>query len=232
MAVAAADNSFMIRGLFSYRLFGQTFWITTSHAALLLVVILLIGLAWIANRYMKKAGEVPDTFQNIIEIIVEKLDQMVGQSMGAFAGRFQNYIGTIFLFLLLCNISGIFGLRSPTADYGITLLLGLVTFALIHINGVRRHKRNHVASWFQPIPLLFPINVIGDLAVPLSLSLRLFGNVMSGTVMIGLWYGMLPWFMKLGIPAFLHAYFDLFSGAIQTYVFCMLSMVYIRDKME
>ncbi|HIS56610.1 MAG: F0F1 ATP synthase subunit A [Lachnospiraceae bacterium] len=228
----AADNDFMIKGLVSYELFGQTFWITTSHAALLLVVILLIGLAWIANRYMKKAGEVPDTFQNIIEIIVEKLDQMVGQSMGAFAGRFQNYIGTIFLFLLLCNISGIFGLRSPTADYGITLLLGLVTFALIHINGVRRHKRNHVASWFQPIPLLFPINVIGDLAVPLSLSLRLFGNVMSGTVMIGLWYGMLPWFMKLGIPAFLHAYFDLFSGAIQTYVFCMLSMVYIRDKME
>lgn len=228
----AADNDFMIKGLVSYELFGQTFWITTSHAALLLVVILLIGLAWIANRYMKKAGEVPDTFQNIIEIIVEKLDQMVGQSMGAFAGRFQNYIGTIFLFLLLCNISGIFGLRSPTADYGITLLLGLVTFALIHINGVRRHKRNHVASWFQPIPLLFPINVIGDLAVPLSLSLRLFGNVMSGTVMIGLWYGMLPWFMKVGIPAFLHAYFDLFSGAIQTYVFCMLSMVYIRDKME
>ena len=228
----AADNDFMIKGLVSYELFGQTFWITTSHAALLLVVILLIGLAWIANRYMKKAGEVPDTFQNIIEIIVEKLDQMVGQSMGAFAGRFQNYIGTIFLFLLLCNISGIFGLRSPTADYGITLLLGLVTFALIHINGVRRHKRNHVASWFQPIPLLFPINVIGDLAVPLSLSLRLFGNVMSGTVMIGLWYGMLPWFMKLGIPAFLHAYFDLFSGAIQTYVSCMLSMVYIRDKME
>lgn len=228
----AADNDFMIKGLVSYELFGQTFWITTSHAALLLVVILLIGLAWIANRYMKKAGEVPDTFQNIIEIIVEKLDQMVGQSMGAFSGRFQNYIGTIFLFLLLCNISGIFGLRSPTADYGITLLLGLVTFALIHINGVRRHKRNHVASWFQPIPLLFPINVIGDLAVPLSLSLRLFGNVMSGTVMIGLWYGMLPWFMKLGIPAFLHAYFDLFSGAIQTYVFCMLSMVYIRDKME
>lgn len=228
----AADNDFMIKGLVSYELFGQTFWITTSHAALLLVVILLIGLAWIANRYMKKAGEVPDTFQNIIEIIVEKLDQMVGQSMGAFAGRFRNYIGTIFLFLLLCNISGIFGLRSPTADYGITLLLGLVTFALIHINGVRRHKRNHVASWFQPIPLLFPINVIGDLAVPLSLSLRLFGNVMSGTVMIGLWYGMLPWFMKLGIPAFLHAYFDLFSGAIQTYVFCMLSMVYIRDKME
>lgn len=228
----AADQGFMIRGLFSYELFGQTFWITTSHVALVMVVILLIGFACIANRRIKKAEEVPGVFQNIIEMIVEKLDQMVSGSMGAFAGKFQNYISTIFLFILLCNISGVFGLRSPTADYGITLLLGLVTFALIHINGVKRHKMGHFTAWFQPIPLLFPINVIGDLATPLSLSLRLFGNVMSGTVMIGLWYGMVPWLMKLGIPAFLHAYFDLFSGAIQTYVFCMLTMVYIRDKME
>ncbi len=232
MTMLAADNDFMIKGLFSYELFGHTLWITTSHVALVMVVIILIGFAWIANRRIKKAEEVPGVFQNIIELIVEKLDQVVSGSMGAFAGKFQNYISTIFLFILLCNISGIFGLRSPTADYGITLLLGLVTFALIHINGIKRHKIGHFTSWFQPLPLLFPINVIGDLATPLSLSLRLFGNVMSGTVMIGLWYGMLPWFMKLGIPAFLHAYFDLFSGAIQTYVFCMLTMVYIRDKME
>ena len=232
MTMLAADNDFMIKGLFSYELFGQTLWITTSHVALLIVVIVLIVLAFFANRYIKKAKDVPDTFQNIIEIIVEKLDQIVNGSMGTFAGKFQNYISTIFLFILLCNISGIFGLRSPTADYGITLLLGLVTFTLIHINGIKRHKIGHFTAWFKPLPLLFPINVIGDLATPLSLSLRLFGNVMSGTVMIGLWYGMLPWFMKLGIPAFLHAYFDLFSGAIQTYVFCMLTMVYIRDKME
>lgn len=232
MTMLAADNDFMIKGLFSYEIFGQTLWITTSHVALLMVVIVLIGFAFIANRYMKRAKSVPDTFQNIIEIIVEKLDQVVSGSMGAFAGKFQNYISTIFLFILLCNISGIFGLRSPTADYGITLLLGLVTFVLIHINGIKRNRVGHFTAWFKPLPLLFPINVIGDLATPLSLSLRLFGNVMSGTVMIGLWYGMLPWFMKLGIPAFLHAYFDLFSGAIQTYVFCMLTMVYIRDKME
>lgn len=232
MTMLAADNDFMIKGLFSYELFGQTLWITTSHVALLIVVIVLIVLAFLANRHIKKAKDVPGTFQNIIEIIVEKLDQIVNGSMGTFAGKFQNYISTIFLFILLCNISGIFGLRSPTADYGITLLLGLVTFALIHINGIKRHKIGHFTAWFKPLPLLFPINVIGDLATPLSLSLRLFGNVMSGTVMIGLWYGMLPWFMKLGIPAFLHAYFDLFSGAIQTYVFCMLTMVYIRDKME
>ena len=85
---------------------------------------------------------------------------------------------------------------------------------------------------FQPFPILFPINFIGEVATPLSLSLRLFGNVMSGTVMLGLWYGMMPLLFKLGIPSALHAYFDLFSGAIQTYVFCMLTMVYVNDKIE
>ena len=62
------------------------------------------------------------------------------------------------------------------------------------------------------------------------MSLRLFGNVMAGTVMMALYYGLLPLFAKIGIPAFLHVYFDLFSGAIQAYVFSMLTMVFITDK--
>ena len=87
----------------------------------------------------------------------------------------------------------------------------------------------HVTSLFKPL-LLSPINIIGEFAVPLSLSLRLFGNVMSGTVMMGLIYGLLPPPITTGIPSVLHVYFDLFSGCIQAYVFCMLSMVYISDK--
>ncbi len=82
---------------------------------------------------------------------------------------------------------------------------------------------------FQPIWFLFPINLIGEFAVPLSLSLRLFGNVMSGTVLMGLIYDLLKPF-TIGYPALLHAYFDLFSGCIQAYVFCMLTMVYVNDK--
>ena len=85
---------------------------------------------------------------------------------------------------------------------------------------------------FQPLPFLFPINLIGEFATPLSLSLRLFGNVMAGTVLLALFYGLLPWFAKLGIPAFLHGYFDLFSGAIQAYVFSMLTMVFVSQKAE
>ena len=82
---------------------------------------------------------------------------------------------------------------------------------------------------FKPLPFLFPINLIGEIAVPFSVSLRLFGNVVSGTVIMALIYGLLS---KVAIlwPGILHAYFDLFSGAIQTYVFCMLTMVWITQK--
>ena len=82
---------------------------------------------------------------------------------------------------------------------------------------------------FQPLPLLFPINLIGEIAVPISLSLRLFGNVLSGTVIMGLLYGLL-YKITWGWPGILHVYFDLFSGCIQAYVFAMLTMVFIKDK--
>ena len=83
-------------------------------------------------------------------------------------------------------------------------------------------------SW---LPLWLPINIISEIAVPISLSLRLFANVLSGTVMMALVYGLLS---KIAIvwPAALHVYFDLFSGAIQTYVFCMLTMTYVNQQME
>ena len=230
MRMLSAEADFMIKKLVSYELFGHTFWLTTTHAAMLIVSAVLIVFAVLANRTMRKARPVPGIFQNIVELIVEKLDGMVKSSMGKNAFRFVNYIGSIFLFILICNIGGIFGLRSPTADYGVTLMLGLVTFALIHFNGIKKNRIRHFTNLFRPLPLLFPINLIGEIATPLSLSLRLFGNVMSGTVMLGLWYGMMPLLFRLGIPSFLHAYFDLFSGAIQTYVFCMLTMVYVGDK--
>jgi F-type H+-transporting ATPase subunit a len=82
---------------------------------------------------------------------------------------------------------------------------------------------------FKPLPFLFPINLIGEIAVPFSLSLRLFGNVLSGTVIMALIYGLLSKVAFLW-PGVLHAYFDIFSGAIQTYVFCMLTMVFISQK--
>ena len=237
MSGGADDIDFMIHGLFSYQLFGHTVWITTSHVCILLVMLVILIFAIIANRKIKHATEVPDGFQNVIELLVEKLDGIVMGTMGKIAGpKFSNYICTIFVFIFISNISGLFGLRPPTADYGTTLALGLITFFLIHITQFKNLPLKQIwvdmCSPLPPwLPIWFPINVISEIAVPISLSLRLFANVLSGTVMMALVYGLLS---KIAIiwPAALHVYFDLFSGAIQTYVFCMLTMTYISQNYE
>lgn len=227
------DLSFMIKKVFSFELFGQEVWITTSHICTLIVVLGLMIFCIIAGHTMKNAKEVPNGFQNVVELIVEKLDGIVKGTMGKHAGPFSNYIGTVFIFILVSNISGLFGLRPPTADYGVTLPLGIVTFFLIHIVQFTNNKPKEIwADFCSPLPswlpLWTPINLISEIAVPISLSLRLFANVLSGTIMMALIYGLLS---KLALisQAALHAYFDLFSGAIQTYVFCMLTMTYITN---
>lgn len=149
--------------------------------------------------------------------------------VGGQAVRFRNYIGTIFIFILVSNISGLLGLRPPTADYGVTFALGIITFTLIHFNKFKYQKVSGVLKGLcNPWPIWAPINIISDLAVPVSLSLRLFANILSGTAIMALIYALLNKFAIIW-PAALHVYFDLFSGAIQTYVFCMLTMTYITD---
>ncbi|MGN0402969.1 MAG: F0F1 ATP synthase subunit A [Acetatifactor sp.] len=229
-----SDVDFMIHGIFRYSFFGHEVWITTSHVCILFVLLILTGFAIAANYCMKKGTEVPGGFQNVVELIVEKLDGMVDTSMGKAAPRYYNYIGTVFIFILFSNISGLLGLRPPTADYGVTLPLALITFTLIHINKWKYQKPmtiwedmcSPLPKW---LPIWVPINLISTIAVPISLSLRLFANVLSGTVMMALVYGLLKWFATIW-PAALHVYFDLFSGAIQTYVFCMLTMTYIDNE--
>jgi len=230
--LATEDLDFMIHGIVPYHLFGQELWITTTHVCMLIVILAILVFCIVANRAIKKADpeKEPGTFQNIVELIVEMLDNMITGVMGKSAPKFLNYISTIFIFILISNISGIFGLRAPTADYGVTLPLGIISFCLIFFNKIKYQKvSGFIKGLCDPWPFWAPINIIGDIAVPISLSLRLFANVLSGTVMLALVYGLLPIFVKIGIPAVLHAYLDLFSGAIQTYVFCMLTMTYVTD---
>lgn len=231
--LADTNVDFMVHYLVPINLFGQQVWLTTTHVTTFIVAATIIIFALVARRsVLKEDYEVPNGFQNFVEFLVEMLEKVVDGSMGRHAKKFVNYIGTIMLFIFLSNISGLFGLRPPTADYGTTLALALITFVLIQYSAIKTSKIGAFTNLFKPIPLLFPINLIGEFATPLSLSLRLFGNVMAGTIMLGLWYGLLPVFAKLGVPTFLHAYFDLFSGAIQTYVFAMLTMVFITDKRD
>lgn len=231
--LSADDIDFMIHGIMKYSFFGHEVWITTTHVCILIVMLILIGFAVAANRCMAKASEVPTGFQNVVELIVEKLDGMVDGSMGKGAPHFYNYIGTIFIFILVSNVSGLLGLRPPTADYGVTLPLGILTFVMIYFNQFKYQSLKDIwidlCSPLPPwLPIWVPVNLIGNFAVPISLSLRMFANILSGTVMMALVYGLMGWVAVIW-PAALHAYLDIFSGAIQTYVFCMLTMTYISN---
>ena len=149
----SGDIDFMIHGLFSIKIFGQKVWITDSHVCILIVMAVMLVFAIIANRKLKHATDKPDGFQNIIELIVEMLDGMVQSTMGQWAPKFVNYISTIFIFILMSNISGLFGLRPPTADYGTTLALALITFFMIHYNQVKHQSAKEIwKGMCSPLP--------------------------------------------------------------------------------
>jgi len=228
----SVEDAFMIKGIFSYDILGNTVWITTTHVSLLIIVLILVAFAIAGNRVIKHNTEVPGNFQNVIELVIEKLDGMVYGTMGAKAKYFTNYISTIFLFILLSNISGLVGLRPPTADYGVTFPLGIITFVIINVCKFKYKKvKGVIKELAEPWVIWIPINLISEIAIPISLSLRLFANVLSGTIIMALVYGLLNVF-ALAWPGALHLYFDLFSGAIQTYVFCMLTMTYVSSAMD
>lgn len=224
------EADFYIHELYPINFFGTTVYITTTHVCTLIIFVTIMVLAIAARRSVMKTRDVPSKFATGVELAVSTLLNFVNGAMGKAGKKYINYIGALFVFVLLSNISGLFGLRPPTADYGTTLCIALITFVMIQYAAIRYQKWGAFKSLFEPIFLFFPINVISEFATPVSLSLRLFGNIMAGTVMMALYYGMLPIFCKFGIPSALHVYFDLFSGAIQAYVFCMLTMTFVADK--
>lgn len=230
--VISNEPDFYVHELYPLDFFGQTVYITTTHVCTAIVFVTILVLAICARRAVLKTkdGQMPGKFATGVELAIDTLVKFVHGTMGKAGKRYINYIGTLFVFVLFSNISGLFGLRPPTADYGTTLCIALVSFVMIQYAAIRYQKWGAFKSLFEPIFLFFPINVISEFATPISLSLRLFGNILAGTVMMALYYGMLPIFAKIGIPSALHVYFDLFSGAIQTYVFCMLTMTFVADK--
>lgn len=221
---------YMIEGLIKYNVGGQELWITTTHVSMVIVTAVILILAFAVRRRFKHAEEIPGVFQCLCETAVGMLDNMVIGNMGPRGRRYANYIITIFIYILVSNLSGILGLRSPTADYGVTFMLAIITFVMIHYNGIRYQKKDYWKGYLDPFPVFLPVNIISEIATPISMSLRLFANLLSGTIIMALWYGMMPKLTTLVIPAALHFYFDLFSGCIQTYVFCMLTMLFVSQR--
>jgi F-type H+-transporting ATPase subunit a len=223
---ALLDVDFNIRVHAVWELFGTEIWFTDTILYSSLIVLGLTIFALVVRIRMRKWTQVPSTrLQNFIEMGVGMFDGFVRGIMGNKGEKYGCWFFGLFVYILICNLSGLIGFRPPTADVSQVLIFGFSSFIIIHATGIRESKLRHFKSYLNPM------NIIGDLAFPLALSFRLFGNILSGVVIMGLVYGMLPIFIAaVGIPAFLHIYFDIFVGCLQPFILCMLSLSFINDK--
>ncbi len=188
----------------------------------------IMGLLTLVSIILTKGlALVPGKKQVVAEVIVDGIYNLTSTTMGKKFEKFAPYIGTLMLYIGFANISGLFGLRPPTADLNTTLALALMTFVLIHAVGVKsKGVGGYLKGFLEPMPFLLPLNILGELANPISLSFRLFGNIVGGLIIMTLVYTGLGKFAVL-VPAALHAYFDLFAGLLQSFIFAMLTMVFV-----
>ena len=212
--------------LWVVNLFGLEVWVTETMLSTWIIMAILIIAAVILRIGLRKLENQPGKLQNAVEAVVETFDGIIRNTAGEEFEYLGSWFFMVFLFILTSNISGIFGLRPPTADWSVTIALAMVTFVLIQASGIVNRKWGYFKSFFQPIFIFFPLNIIGELSKPVSLSFRLFGNVLAGMILMSLVYS-LPIYLRFVIPAALNVYFDLFTGAIQTYIFCVLSLTFI-----
>jgi len=203
--------------------------INETIVSMWVVMAILILFSFISTR---KFSWLPAGRQNLLEMIVEGLTNFVVFIMGEKGIGFVPYVGTIMGFLLLSNTAGVWSfnlLRPPTADVNTTLALGIMTFIAINFFSIKgKGILKYLRGFLDPFPLFLPMNIIGELAKPVSLGFRLFGNIFGGLVIMGLIYQAAP----ILVPVPMHVYFDLFAGVLQTLVFSLLTMVFISLAMD
>ena len=217
--------------------------ITQTTISLLAVTVILAILAFSLTRKITKR---PGKIQVLLEKAVTMVYNLVEDTMGKHNLRFAPYIGTLFVSSIFGSIIGMTQIfRSTTADLSVTMAWALVTTGLVWANNIKNFGfKAWLKSFTEPIFVMTPMNIVSEIASPLSLAFRHFGNVAGGGVLTTLIYsalallsnvvlGWIPGFIgklpifQAGIPAILSIYFDLFSGFVQAFVFCLLTMVYI-----
>ncbi|MFZ7133025.1 MAG: F0F1 ATP synthase subunit A [Eubacteriales bacterium] len=197
--------------------------------------IVMLGITIFCLLATRKLQRVPGKLQAVAELIVSSINGLTESTMGKHNMAFAPYMLTLFMYLGIANLVGLVGLRPPTSDLTMTLALALLTFFMTQFFGIKsKGIGGYLKGFIEPMPLLLPINIIGELANPISLSFRLFGNMLGGVIIMSLVYSALTGLMyfAVGIPIVLHLYFDIFSGLLQSFIFVMLSMVFISMAMD
>lgn len=184
------------------------------------------------------------TRQLIAEWIVEKTTNLVNTNMGEFFEGFAPFVAAVLGLSAFSSLSSLLGLFPPTSDINITAGWAILVFFLITYYKMKAGPWIYFKSFGQPVPLLAPLNIISEFATPVSMAFRHYGNVLSGSIIsilvsVGLSglsktiFSFLPGvladfpYLRVGIPAVLSLYFDLFSGGLQAFIFAMLTMLYI-----
>ena len=219
--------------------------VTQTTISLLVVTVILVLLAFVATKTLTKR---PGKVQVVFEKLMTMLYNLVRDTMGEHNMRFAPYIGTLFLSSIFCTLIGMTQiLPSATKDLSVTLAWALVTTGMVWYNNIKNFGFGTWLKGFtEPIVVMTPMNIVSEIAQPISLAFRHFGNVAGGGVLTALIYAALggltqivfgwlpdqilevfPTVFQIGIPAVLSIYFDLFSGFVQALVFSLLTMVYV-----
>lgn len=198
------------------------------------VIILILGIgAFLLTKNLKQK---PSKKQAALEKIYVSVESLVINTMGDGYKTFIPYIGSLAIYMLTLNFSGLIGIKPPTQQISVTVGLALTTFLVIHFNAIKRNGvKDYLKGYTHPFAIMLPITIMERVMLPVSLSLRLFGNMFAATVLVDLVYEALAGisvFAQIGAPIIVHGYFDLFDGTIQMLVFTMLTMIQIKLTAE
>lgn len=198
------------------------------------ITLILCVLAILAGRHLEM---IPSSkLQTTIEIAIEKLYEFFADVMGEYAGRkYFSIVATLFIYILVCNYSGLLplsghlpGLAAPTSSINFPAGLAIVVFFSVQIIGIREnHGLGYFKHLLQPVAFLFPIMLLEEFVRPLSLTLRLYGNIFGEEAVASSFFELVP----LGIPVIMQA-LSVLMGAIQALVFALLAGIYIAEAAE
>ena len=195
-----------------------------------LAMAILIGLALVARFSLKKTA--PTGVQNLLETVVSALSNSIEELIGPEGKHYLSLIGTLFLFILVCNLQGLFpGFDSPTANINTTLALALVAFSATHYIGLKRHGIGYIKHFMGPMwglaVLMLPIEIISHLARIMSLTFRLFGNMVAKHKLLLVLALLMPFGAPIPILGL-----GLLVSFVQAYVFTLLTMLYLSGSIE
>lgn len=194
-----------------------------------MVMAALIALALAVKIKSKNFTEVPKGLQNLLEFGVETIQKYSKTEVGHVWEDIAPYCATIGLYIFGCCMIELLGIRAPTTDLAMTLAMGLGTFFWINYMGVKQKGLlGRLKHYVKPVPV---IPLLTDVAIPISMACRLYGNLLAGMIVMDLIYGALK-YVAVGVPAALSLYFNFFDSAIQAYIFVTLTLSYVSEAVE